>query len=328
MIPADVVRLPAPTDPTADSYKDWLHLNVFGPRDCIGLVNVSVHGRPADPSCQVVTTALLHTGDAWHGNVVTGSWAQAAVGLDRIGTPAGSVALEPGGRVIAGASVDDLALHLVAAPVVPAYPAVEPQPFGTGWIGWRVLPRLSAEGPIRIGDHALSGGTRLAYHDHNWGRWHWGDDIGWDWGSFLHGAGDGSVVFARTTDRAHLRCGSPTVLLDRAGARRTFTGDRVRVEWSGQAAPPARRLPGAMAALHGDHRRPRIPAVLRLSARSGRDGLELEFTARSVAQLILADPVTAGFSFLHEIGGHFEAAGRLAGGSWDMAGPAVVERLE
>jgi hypothetical protein len=23
------------------------------------------------------------------------------------------------------------------------------------------------------------------YHDHNWGRWHWGQDLGWEWGCFL-----------------------------------------------------------------------------------------------------------------------------------------------
>ena len=73
---------------------------------------------------------------------------------------------------------------------------------------WLFVPRLRADGWLRIGgqEHRLEG--ELAYHDHNWGRFWWGDDFGWTWGTFLsQGPEDPwSLVFLRMTDRRRLRC--------------------------------------------------------------------------------------------------------------------------
>ncbi len=48
----------------------------------------------------------------------------------------------------------------------------------------------------------------LAYHDHNWGRFWWGDDFGWTWGTiFAHDPGTrGRWYSCRMTDRSRLRC--------------------------------------------------------------------------------------------------------------------------
>jgi hypothetical protein len=266
-------------------------------------------------------------GSEWVGNVVPGSWADASITLTGVSTGAASVAFADHGLVLAAATVDGLRLRLLATPATDPFSVDIPQLFGSGWVGWRVVPRLVVEGSLELGGQHLASPRLMGYHDHNWGRWHWGDDIGWEWASLLARTGT-SIVVARTTDRTHQVCGPFTVLLDHDGHRRSFTAGRVRASWSGTSDPPRRRLPGALAALHDDRRQPRLPSRLHLTARSGRDELELEFTGRSVAQLILADPAVAGTSFLHEMSGRFRAGGHLRGRPFDVEGLGMVERLE
>jgi hypothetical protein len=327
VIASDTLRPPGPMDPARAAYKDWLHLNVFDhDADAAGLVNVSLHGPPADPATQVVTTALLDVAGAeWSGNVRATSWSDASITLSGVATAAGAVSLIDE-HVLAAASVDGVRMDVRARPVTKAYSVELPQRFGAGWIAWRVVPRLVADGTVAF-DGARPGTTMRAYHDHSWGRWHWGDDIGWEWGSFM-ARDHTSVVVARTTDRHHVHAGQWTVIVDHLDRRRVFSGRRVEASWSGLAPPPSRRLPGALAAQHADRRRPRLPGTLRVAARSGREFLELEFTSRAVAQLILADPIVAGTSFLHEMSGRFRANGVVGGHSVHVDGLAMVERLE
>lgn len=325
MTSPDTLRPPDPGDPTAGAYKDWLHLNLFDPgRDAVVLVNVSVHGRPGAANTQVVVAALVETADAgWIGEVLTCDWADAALTLTSLSTPAGSFAMI-GEQVLTAVTTAPLRLRITATPARTAVVSRMTESFGTGWIGWRMMPRLHADGFVRTATARLTGPFE-AYHDHNWGRWHWGDDIGWEWGSLL--GGPVTVVFGRVTNRAHDDGAPSHVVLDTGFIRRTFGGGRVSVEWSGQAPWPECRRPGAAAALHADHRRPRLPGVLRLSARSGSDRVELEFTCRSVAQLILTDPERPGTSFLHELGGRFTAETSIGGRTTAFGGLGVVEWL-
>jgi hypothetical protein len=84
-----------------------------------------------------------------------------------------------------------------------------------------------------------------------------------------------------------------------------------------------------LAALHDDWRRPRLPSAAHLTARAGKDAVDLEFTCRSVVQLILADPmVPGGYSFLHEMSGRFRASGRIAGTPFEIGGLGILERVE
>ena len=66
MIVTDRLRRPSAVDLTADSYKDWLHVNVFDfARRRVALVNVSLHGAPDDP--RSLAAAALLVGDVERG---------------------------------------------------------------------------------------------------------------------------------------------------------------------------------------------------------------------------------------------------------------------
>ena len=325
----DTLRPPWSLEPSVGAYKDWLHVNVYDhDADVVGLVNVSIHGTPAEPTTHVVATALFDVaGEEWVGNVAVDGWADASIALTGVSTAASSVSFGHGGRILVAATMDGLRLRLVATPATDAYAIETPHPFGSGWIGWRVVPFLVVEGSVELRGVPLTDGAQVAYHDHTWGRWHWGDDIGWEWGSFL-GRGGSSIVIGRTSNRAHDVCGPFSVVIDHEGVRRSFSGARVSCRWDGAADPPTRRLPGALAALHDDLRRPRLPSSLHITAQAGADRIELAYTSRSVVQLILADPVVAGSSTLHEMSGHFDATGQLAGKPFGFEGLGMVERLE
>ena len=75
-------------------------------------------------------------------------------------------------------------------------------------MSWLFVPRLRAQGWLRIGGREHRIENDLAYHDHNWGRFWWGDDFGWTWGTLLPTRPDDpwSMVFLQMTDRSRLRC--------------------------------------------------------------------------------------------------------------------------
>ena len=277
-------------------------------------------------------TALVEVpGVGWAGNLDVRALDDARIGIEAISLDRIAVAIDTrSGLVAASAQLPDhgLRVTLTAAVSGPALVVDGPLHVDHGWIGWYAWPRLVMSGEIRVGETVLPIQNGSGYADHNWGRWHWGQGIGWVWGSFLGRDNGPAVVMSQMTDRAHQWTGEPLVELRAAGRHRRFTGRTVKIEWSGALAALSRRLPGALAALHADRAAPRLPARLQMRADDGIDTIEVIFTARAAAQLILADPGHHGYSFLHELVGSFSCSGRLQGRDIAGEGLAVVERVE
>ena len=85
---------------------------------------------------------------------------------------------------------------------------VNNQPLAPGSrLSWLFVPRLEAHGCVWVGDTRVSLRGAPAYHDHNWGRFRWGDDFGWVWGSVLpeRSTDPWTIVFMRMTDRFRRR---------------------------------------------------------------------------------------------------------------------------
>jgi hypothetical protein len=332
----DDLRPPPPFDPQTPAYKDWLHLNLLDHASgSVGLINVSLHGAPDDPRSRAVGTALIYVPDVgWIGNLEIRGFAEAAIGPSSIGLEQVALAIDHSSRTLLAsvrAPDDQLLVRVTAEMIAPPISVEQQLPLGHGWISWYAVPRLTVNGEWTIGSEPSDLSAASAYHDHNWGRWHWGDDLGWEWGCFLtpmtspdNGAAASppmAVVFSLTTDRAHHPGGRPTVNILAGGQRRTFRGAAIRLDYDGTLDAIERRLPGALAALHQDHAQVRLPKRLIIHADDGRDCVTLEFTGRSAAQLITGDPIVRGYSFIHEIAGAFTCAGRL--GDIEVAGSGL-----
>jgi len=330
----DTLRPPGIFDAQAGAYKDWLHVNLFDHASgVVGLLNVSLHGDPQDERSRAVGAALFHLpGQGWLGNTEVRGLRDAGIGAASLALERIAIAVEPlSGRVLASARLPDdgLELRLTAVAEAPALAVDSPVPFGAGWISWRMVPRLRlAAGSLRAGDRSFDLARASVYHDHNWGRWHWGDDVGWEWGAFLAAAPGPSFVLSRVTDRRHRRGGFPSLTVSAAGGRRTFGGPAVEIALDGVLDAPLRRFPGALAALHQDRRSPRLPARVRVSAGDGFDRVALDFRPRAAAQLIAADPTVPGYGFLHELVGEFTAAGHVGGTDLGATGLAVFEYVD
>jgi hypothetical protein len=133
---------------------------------------------------------------------------------------------------------------------------------------------------------------------------------------------------SRTTDRAHRRRGSLTLTADIGRTRRTFVAPHAHLEYEGELEPLARRLPGAMAALHQGRARVRLPRTARISADDDKCSLAIEYTGRSALQVITADPITNGYGFIHEIAGEFECRYKNGEGCFTGRGLAILEYVD
>jgi hypothetical protein len=333
VIALDHLRPPAPGDASAPAYKDWLHVNLFDHSSgAVGLVNVSLHGSPRTKVARAVGTALIELpGAGWIGNLDVRPLDQARISTEAISLDRIAVGIDSrSGLVMASALLPDEGLQgsLTATVTGPPLISAEPTPVNQGWISWYALPRLAVRGELKIGEETLALQRCSGYADHNWGRWFWGQGLGWEWGTFMC-EGDGpAVVLAQLTDRLQRPMADPLLEVRVSGARRRFTGSAVRLEWSGVLEAPPRRLPGALAALFTDRAVPRLPARLMARADDGIDMVEVTFTARAAAQLILADPVYHGYSFLHELVGACSCRCRIQGMQVDGSGLAVVEHVD
>lgn len=326
----DLLRPPSALDPTAPAYKDWFHLNLFDHASgTVGLVNVSLHGAPADPRARAVGTALFHDGaGGWRGAVEIAGFAEATVlphGVMMAGT---AIMVDPDRRVL-HASVEQpaegLALRLRGTVAARPIWIEQAQPFGSGWISWYVAPRIVLAGEMRIAGEVRDVASWSAYHDHNWGRWFWGEDIGWEWGAFATPPPGPLFVLARLTDKLHRWRGPAQLIVVDPARTRLFPAGTVMVRFGGRSDLALRRLPGALAALHADRAEPMLPATVEIEASAGLDWVRLRFAATGAAQLIEGDPIRPGYSFIHEMVGGFAAEGRLRDETLSATGLGVFE---
>ncbi len=329
---SDALRPPTRVEYHARLAKDWLHLNVFDHgAGIVGLVNVSLHGAPGDSRALAAGTALFWDSDrGWVGDTRVVPMTEVSIG------PA-SVAFDWLGFAVAprtGAVAASVRLPGRLALTISADPASAPVevdariPFGSGWMSWYIVPRLRVTGSLRLGrGDEIDLAKASAYHDHNWGRWRWGDDIGWEWG-VCQTPDDGPVLeWTRATDRTHHR-GKPSLMVLADGRRHVFRGSALTVYRSGRLRPPAPRLPGALAALCADRRQPDLPRRMHVEMDNGMDWLTLDLRFEGAMQLIAPEPTRPGVTFIHELAGAFTCSGRIDGTSLQAAGLAMFEHAD
>lgn len=208
---------------------------------------------------------------------------------------------------------------------------VRNQPLGEGRISWLFVPRLHAAGWLRIGGREHRFEDDLAYHDHNWGRFQWGDDFGWIWGTLLPAepGNPWSMVFLQTTDRDRLRCLSQALYvwhhdepaaIFRHAAVHTRSAGRLSRAADCTLPPPMRLL------LDGEV--PGVPERIEITATRAGDKVHAEFGSRSYARLAQPSEVFLDRStVLCETSGTTRASGTINGEDFDFVGTGVFEFL-
>jgi hypothetical protein len=208
---------------------------------------------------------------------------------------------------------------------------VNNQPVGAGRMCWLFVPRLRADGWLRIGGHEHLVEDELAYHDHNWGRFWWGDDFGWTWGTILSQQPENpwSLVFLRMTDRRRLRCLSqamyvwhhdePAAIFRHAAVQMRSRGLLGRAADCTLPAPMRLLLDGEVSD---------VPERVEVSATRAGDAVHAEFRPQSYARLAQPSEVCLDRStVLCETSGTAHVSGSINGERMDFVGTGVFEFL-
>ncbi|TFV58856.1 hypothetical protein E4P42_10155 [Mycobacterium sp. PS03-16] len=327
---SDFVRAPLLSAADPVDFKEWQHFVVHAP-DVRILVNLSLthDGRGLIPRVIVVVHHRTWTGAVErfeHTDVtVSADLSELAVGGNRI-------TVRPDGYDI----VVDLPTHQISGQIHCTSGSrpfvVNNQPVGDdGRMCWLFVPRLRADGRLRIAGREHRIADAVAYHDHNWGRFRWGDDFGWTWGTILPTTADDpwSLVFLQMTDRRRLRTLSQALYVwHRDEPAAIFRHAAVQTHIDGPLGRPADcTLPAPMRlVLNG--RTPGVPERIRVSAERAGDTVHAEFRAQSYVRL--AQPSEAHLDrsvVLCEAGGTAHVRGRVGGRDLDVVGTAVFEFL-
>jgi hypothetical protein len=196
-------------------------------------------------------------------------------------------------------------------------------------VSWMFVPRLACSGTATLGSETYRIDAAVAYHDHNWGNFAWGEDFAWEWGSAL---GDTvrcpwSMVYARMSDLGrNVARGQGLFVWRGAHFYRLFRDDEIELRSVGRLCRPSPlKLPPVMGLLSpgGAHD---LPARFEISARGGDDHVHVVFEAEDVVQIIIPnDSDVDGVTVLNEVTGRVSARGRARGLAVTMDGPGVFE---
>jgi hypothetical protein len=331
---SDFIRTPVLATARPDGFKEWYHFVVHRPGSRI-LINfslnseVSTDGRPRLTPRVIV---IAHD-QRWTGAIerfeeseldVSADLGVLTVGGNRMTVrPDGyRVVIELPGHNIRG----ELDLTSMSRPF-----AVNNQPVGDGRVSWLFVPRLRADGWLRIGGQEIRFEGNVAYHDHNWGRFRWGGDFGWTWGAILPSGPDDpwSLVFQQMTDRRRLRClyqalwvwrhDEPAAIFPPVAVQTRSHG------LLGRAAdctlpPPMRLVLGGEAS--------DVPERIEIAATRAGDAVHVEFGPQSYARLAQPSEVCLDRSVvLCESNGTARVAGSINGEDIDFVGDGVFELL-
>ncbi|MBB2772239.1 UNVERIFIED_ORG: hypothetical protein GGE11_003164 [Mycolicibacterium obuense] len=331
---SDFLRAPVLATARPEGFKEWHHFVVHGPVQRL-LVNFSLtdETRSTARSRLVPRVIVIAHDRQWSGAVERFDTSELDVSPDLGGLSIGGnrLTVRPDGYDVSLDLPDHGihgALHLrsVSRPFV-----VNNQPVGDGTMCWLFVPRLRADGWVQIGGREHRIRDALAYHDHNWGRFRWGGDFGWTWGTLLPRDPDEpwSFVFLQMTDRARLRCLSQALYVwHRDEPAAIFRHAAVSTHSHGVLGrAPDCTLPPPMRLLL-DGRMPGVPERVEVNAHRAGDTVCAEFRPHSYARLALPSEVRLdGATVLCEASGTARVTGSVRGVDFDVVGAGVFEFL-
>ncbi|ORA25482.1 hypothetical protein [Mycobacterium aquaticum] len=329
---SDFLRAPVLAAAEPAGFKEWHHFVVHG-RTGRFLINFSLacEETPGGRSRMVPRVIVIAHDRQWTGAVerfaetaldISADLGACAMGANRMTVrPDGYEVLIdlPGVR-------GEVRLTPVSRPF-----AVNNQPVGQGRMSWLFVPRLRADGWLRIADREHRLESDLAYHDHNWGRFRWGDDFGWTWGTILPAEPGGlwSAVLLQMTDRRRLRFLSQALYVWRRDEPAViFRHAEVRIRTSGRLdrAPDCTLPPPMRLLIDGDV--PGVPEHVAVSATRAGDTVHAEFRPESYARLAQPSEVSLDRStVLCEASGTARMTGSINGEAVDFTGTGVFEFL-
>jgi hypothetical protein len=328
---ADFFRVP-PVERGEQPHKEWQHFVVHS--DAVHLiVNFNVVDDVWSGGQRLGRVIALARTHRWTGTVVTFSGTDVEVRPGALWARLGPnlIAFQDGVYLLSVALPSmglkaDLCLRPVSRPFLATNQALD----ASSQLSWLFVPRLEATGRVAIGSDHVDLAAAPAYHDHNWGRFRWGGDFSWEWGSVLPGAdGRWSAVFMRMADRRRTLARRQALYLWRDAEPFAVLRDAA-VTFSAVGlfdGPAAITIPAPMRLLASE-RPSDVPAELVVTGQDGAGRVTVRLAARDHVRVAVPDEHGYdGVTVLHEIRGDVGVDGNFGGEGIAMRGAGVLEVL-
>ncbi|MGK7939057.1 MAG: hypothetical protein AB4062_02640 [Crocosphaera sp.] len=321
------LRIPLNDVNSPIDWKDWYHYILIDPETQIRvLVNISLIGRPEQGEIQ--TTLIVTIPSNYFPQKLSPSLPLLTFGIafskewktDNINRNPVQIRAQQINLNIVGKNcfleVNDLRSQLAinfrgeakATPLL----VTENSPFGSEFIGWGLVPGLQVSGELSICNHSFNISPNwLCYHDRNFGRFRWGEDIGWEWFvAFLTDDNQDNkftLVLDKRTNKDHSLSGLAYIFIYQENELiKTFIGQTLEINWQWTNSPVTPlRLPGIMASLFSD-RSLKMPENLEIIATDSQDNLTLNIQFDAATELIIPDNQARQYSFIEEVTGTIE----------------------
>lgn len=332
----DRPHIPAPGDPRAATYKEWWHFNLLDDASGLDLiVNLSLSGDIRTARAGEANLILLayQPSQGWTGGVTQHDGLAARVAEDTVDIALEAVSVrynhdhyrvqarDPGG--------EGIELDLVLVPQTEPMVVWKNTPLGSGHINWAIVPYLTVEGSVRVGQRRYRLAGARGYHDHNWGHWRWGENFGWDWGfcsAFAEVAGlPMSFVYDRTVDRTGNRVMEHSLALWHGETLlKFFPRQQVRMRRRGHYRGPIRRSPGVGALIDPAHVGT-VPGRVEIEAADGEEWVEARYIPDAALQIAIPRETGFGIVELNETLGWLTISGELGGMAFTATRRACFE---
>lgn len=320
------LRIPTEDRSAPSDWKDWYHFIAIDLKSGVRvLLNVALSGRPAGGELQVsfiVTVPRdrltverpLSTPVVTFGTAYPQRWEVGMASREPLRLQGRGVSVEIEGKQLRVAARDErvgIAIAFDAEAMATPLLVTEDSPFGSGFIGWGLVPGLRVAGELSVaGEQFALDRDWFCYHDRNFGRFRWGEDIGWEWFVAFVACTDGrtlTLVLDRRTNKDHSQWGLSYIFIYLGNElRKIFLGPTLAIdwEWSATAVLPM-RLPGSMASVFA-HRSLPMPERLKIEAADERDRLSVSAHFESAMELVVPDNRSPQYSFIEEVSGTVE----------------------
>jgi hypothetical protein len=310
-----------------EHHSEWHHFNFNDDANGLyGIFNMALSGDLRDPQrSRVGVSLVVCERGRWRGTMSLYQVEEARFTPGTVDLQIGpnSVRFRDAGYLVSG-TLKDRSIRL-SATWKPLCLGVRIDNIGS-LISTFIVPRLSVEGSLAIEgrEYKLDGAT--GYHDHNWGQWRWGRDLGWDWGYVIQRPDDEastpplSIIFGQVTDATRAVARSDLVLMTWQGEHCTqvFLDDAVEITTSGELpATDIPRVPGLLTFV--ELRRHGLPRSLLVRVADGDDSLELQMDVHNGLQFLIPRTVGAGITTVSELLGRYRVRGMLGGQSLDFS---------
>ncbi len=341
----EALRIPVLDPLSPPDWKDWYHFIVINKLTGMrSLININMMGRPEQGEIQVTLIVNLpseqlpepirpHTTLATFSQVFSLQWKLGIVRQFPFQLQGDQVHLEINeGNYIVEVSDPRSQISISFQGEARATPLLvtEASPFGSGFIGWGLVPGFAVVGELLIGGNSYSLDQNcFGYHDHNFGRFRWGEDIGWEWFVVTATCPDGreiTLILDQRTNKDHSARGLAYIFvyIDHK-LRKIFLGNSIRIDWNwSNSIEKPLRLPGIMASLFS-HRSARIPQNLQIEAADDQDDLSMQVNFDGMIELIVPDNQARQYTFIEELTGEIEVSLSLKDESYQGQGFIYAE---